>query len=38
MIPQPARILEWVGTTRSPLEHLTWRQPPATYTDHGGTA
>ncbi|MFD4576751.1 hypothetical protein ACFWNK_30845 [Streptomyces sp. NPDC058417] len=32
------RTRERVGAARSPLEHLTWRQPPATDIDHGGTA
>jgi hypothetical protein len=43
-VARAVRIPERVDTTRSPLEHLTWRQPPATDTDtdtdtdHGGTA
>ncbi|MFD8609585.1 hypothetical protein [Streptomyces sp. NPDC059631] len=36
-VARTAQIPEWVRATRSPLEHLTWRQPPA-LTDDGGTA
>ncbi|MFE0775844.1 hypothetical protein [Streptomyces sp. NPDC058861] len=31
------QIPEWVRATRSPLEHLAWRQPPA-LTDDGDAA
>jgi hypothetical protein len=36
-VARTARIPEWVLATRSPLEHLTWREP-LVRTDRGGSA
>ncbi|MFE0777024.1 hypothetical protein [Streptomyces sp. NPDC058861] len=34
-VAQTAQIPEWARATRSPLEHLTWRQPPVLTDEEG---